>query len=91
MRRNAYKIGEFADQLQNFIDSPGPLEQFGLTDPNKASTAEVGKILREAAMGASMMAAVAKEVEFYVHGDINKETFLKRYKALEKKLGAELA
>ena len=88
-RNNAGRIQEFADDLQNFIDAPGPLSQFGI--PSEKDDEKLNKILSDALMATAMVAKIAKEVEFYVQGDIDKATFLKRYEEIEKALRAELA
>jgi len=88
-RNNAGRIQEFADDLRNFVETPGPLGRFGLTEEKDDD--KINKILKDAVMATSAIAAIAKEVEFYVQGDINKETFLARYKKLEERLKAELA
>lgn len=77
-RNNAGRIQEFADDLRNFAETPSEDER-------------INKILSDAVMATTMVAKIAKEVEFYVQGDISKETFLKRYDKLEELLKAELA
>jgi hypothetical protein len=59
-----------------------------LSDP---TSPEVGKILNNAAIAATALAAIAKEIEFYVCGDISEEVFLKRYKKLEQTLEIDMA
>ena len=88
-RNNAVRIQEFADDLQNFVDSPGRDPQFGSRDVKDEQ--KVNKILKDAIIAATLIAKIAKEVEFYVQGDINKKTFLARYEKLEKQIEAELA
>ena len=91
MKRNsAYKIQEFAESLQNYLDSPGPMAAFGMPtfDDNNP---QVRKILSDTAIATSAIARIAKEVEFYLNGDITEEIFLKRYKELETRLETELA
>ena len=88
-RNNAGRIQEFADDLRNFVETPGALGKFGLTD--EKDDERINKILTDAVMATTMVARIAKEVEFYVQGDINKETFLVRYEKLEKLLKTELA
>ena len=91
MKRNsAYKIQEFAESLQNYLDSPGPFAKFGMPDFDD-NDPNVQQILTNVAVATRAMAQVAKEVEFYLNGDITEEIFLKRYKALEQKLNTELA
>ncbi len=89
-RNNAGRIQEFADDLRNYVDTPGPLSKFGIVDLEKQDE-RVMKILQDALMATTMVAKIAKEVEFYVQGDIDKKTFLKRYDKLEELLKAELA
>lgn len=89
-RNNAVRIQEFADDLRNFADNQRPEPQFGSQDV-KEEEEKVNKILKNAVIVASLIAKIAKEVEFYVQGDINRKTFLKRYEQLEKQIEAELA
>jgi len=88
-RNNAGRIQEFADDLRNFVDTPGPIEKFGW--PDEKDDEKINKILKDAVMATSLVAKIAKEVEFYVQGDVDKKTFLKRYEKLEEQLKAELA
>ena len=90
MKRNAYRFQEFADELRNTIDSPGAFEQFGLPDPDKEDI-KLQNILQDTLMATELVAMLAKEVEFYVNGDINKETFLARYEEIERKVETDLA
>ncbi len=81
---NAGRIQEFADDLRNFVDTP---EQW----PAGENDEQMQKILLDAVMAATVIARIAKEVEFYMQGDISKSTFLTRYKKIEKRIAAELA
>lgn len=88
MRRNAANIQTFADDLENFIAQP-PGAAFGLT--GDLADPEIEKIFRNTALVASITAAISKQIEFYMNGDINKEIFLKRYKEIENESETKLA
>jgi len=91
MKRNsAYKIQEFSEAVQNYLDSPGPMGAFGLPHLDDKDPS-VKQILADVAIATRAIAQIAKEVEFYLNGDITEEIFLRRYKELEQKLNTELA
>lgn len=90
-RKTATHIQEFSDDVKNYIDRAANIGRFDLPNPSAEEDAEVGKILKDVALGTDMLAAIAKEVEFYIQGDIGRTTFLARYKALESEYATKLA
>ena len=88
MSRRAAHIREFTEELQNFIDRTHPMEEFGVrSEPDK----EMDKILADVVLAAGITAALAKEVEYFMQGDISRTTFLERYKKIEEEFKPKLA
>jgi len=88
MSRHASHIRQFTDELKNFIDRTHPMEDFGI---RTESDQEMDKILGDVVLVSAITASLAKEVEFFMQGDISRTTFLARYKAIEKEYEAQLA
>jgi len=88
MSRRASHIREFRDELQNFIDRTRPMEEFGgRSDPDK----EMDRILADVVLASAIVADLAKEVEYFMQGDISRTTFLERYKKIEEEFKPKLA
>jgi hypothetical protein len=77
-RGSAAQIQQFADDVKNYNECRE-------TAPN------VEKILSDTAMASAMLARIAKEVEFYINGDITEQVFLDRYAKIEQELKTKLA
>jgi len=84
MSPKSFWIRGFADDLQNYIDRPHQ------EDPSPEGQ-KLTKLLQDTALAADVIATIGKQVEFYVNGEISKETLLKRYEEIEKESEAKLA
>lgn len=75
--KNSTHMQEFADDLRNYVD-------------RGEQPKDIHAILGDLVLAAEITAAVAKEAEFLVQGQITKETFLVRYKAIEDRFNGKL-
>ena len=85
--KHAIHILEFGNELHNFIDTT-PQNQLG---GKTTETQEIDKILADVLLATRITAALARQVENLMQGDITRATFLKRYKNIEDDFKSELA
>ena len=78
--RNAYKIGKFADDLQNAIDS----------DKLKAMSAKNQQTIKDAALAIKMCGKVAIQIEALLDNKIAQRVFEKRMSNIEKEMDYEV-
>jgi len=89
MKKNAKNIQEFADDLKNFTDHP--LKGFGMFNGDDETDKKIDAIMRDMIMATAAIAQIAKELEFFINGDISRDVLLERYAAIEKDQETKLA
>ena len=77
--KHARHIAEFGHELQNFIDA-GKLETLGGRTTDQQV---IDKILADVVVATTITAALARQTEYFMQGDISRSTFLQRYKEIE--------
>ncbi len=78
------KIQEFADELQNDLDCPGIIHSVAFDENTK-------QILNDSQRLIEIAGRLAKEIEWLYSGDIDTETFVKRFNEIGDEYDANLA